>query len=85
MSGVGAPATRPRLVARARRGVGNAQRPICPGLGPRLCGQFCGICLGLGPQLHGPAPAWRRRPPLARLYVWGWGPSYTAPPCSAGA
>eukprot|EP00661_Eupelagonemidae_sp_cell13_P021887 gene21887-biopygen14725 len=79
MSGVGAPATRPRPVARARRGARNratasprrearnGHRPYVWGWGPSCT----------TPKLWGG--------PRARLYVWGWGPSCTAPPCSAGA
>eukprot|EP00661_Eupelagonemidae_sp_cell13_P022009 gene22009-biopygen13241 len=79
MSGVGAPATRPRPVARARRGARN-RATASPRLDART-GQRLYVW-GWGPSYTTPKQWGRPRP---RLYVWGWGPSCTAPPCSAGA
>eukprot|EP00661_Eupelagonemidae_sp_cell13_P021735 gene21735-biopygen11692 len=79
MSGVGAPATRPRPVARARRGArnratGSPRREATTSHPPYVW--------GWGPSCTTPK---KRRGPRPGLYVWGWGPSCTAPPCSAGA
>eukprot|EP00661_Eupelagonemidae_sp_cell13_P013527 gene13527-biopygen18560 len=82
MSGVGAPAVRPRTVARARRGLRNGKAAPLATL----------ICLGLGPQLlrprnckaglAGPLPVARarKRPPGPQPTNPLW-VSYTAPPC----
>eukprot|EP00661_Eupelagonemidae_sp_cell13_P021507 gene21507-biopygen17659 len=79
MSGVGAPATRPRPVARARRGAGH--RAVgWPRREVRTSQRL--YVWGWGPSCTAPKKRPRPRP---RLYVWGWGPSCTAPPCSAGA
>eukprot|EP00661_Eupelagonemidae_sp_cell13_P021484 gene21484-biopygen10181 len=79
MSGVGAPATRPQPVARARRGAkpgatASPRRGVTNG--------HRSYVWGWGPSCTAPKKRPRPRP---RLYVWGWGPSCTAPPCSAGA
>eukprot|EP00661_Eupelagonemidae_sp_cell13_P021383 gene21383-biopygen14687 len=68
MSGVGAPATRPRTVARGGRGVGGTARGCRRGTAT--------------PKKEAPPPGGDEK---RLLYVWGWGPSYTAPTCSAGA
>eukprot|EP00661_Eupelagonemidae_sp_cell13_P021373 gene21373-biopygen10173 len=64
----------PHPVARARRGLRNCK--AAP--------------LGFPPQGRGTATPKKEAPPPGGdekrlLYVWGWGPSYTAPTCSAGA
>eukprot|EP00661_Eupelagonemidae_sp_cell13_P021659 gene21659-biopygen14711 len=79
MSGVGAPDTRPRPVARARRGARN-RAAGSPRREART--RHRPYVWGWGPSYTTPKK-WRR--PRPRLYVWGWGPSCTAPPCSAGA
>eukprot|EP00661_Eupelagonemidae_sp_cell13_P021236 gene21236-biopygen20651 len=73
MSGVGAPATRPRPVARARRGARNRATASPP---PGGDDQPPPICLGLGPQLYGPEKAARA---TAAVICLGLGPQLYGP------
>eukprot|EP00661_Eupelagonemidae_sp_cell13_P008391 gene8391-biopygen21150 len=94
MSGVGAPAIRPRTPRReatlyppSMYGVGPpSMRPRnrCPRAPRRVIRPRPSpppICPGLGPRLYGPENGPRQRP---RVYVWGWAPSCTAPPHTPG-
>eukprot|EP00661_Eupelagonemidae_sp_cell13_P011012 gene11012-biopygen15377 len=94
MSGVGAPAVRPRTCS-AGAYTGSGERRAHPHAWRRRPTNGP-ICLGLGPQLYVPETVERARRGVRNCtaaythtpggdeqrpypYVWGWGPSSTSP------